>query len=234
MNILAVGCHPDDLEVACAGTLAKYCAKGHKVFMCLVANGNMGHKVIPSAELAVVRRGEAQKAASVIGAELIMLGIGDLLVNGNNENTVDKLIDVVRYTKPDLIITHSPNDYMRDHVEAGNLVFNASFVASIKQRETKHEYFNAIPPIMHMDTLAGMDFIPTEYVDISDFIDKKMEALACHDSQISWMKEHDKIDFIDFVKTCSKYRGLQCGAAFAEGFKPCVRWPRMAAGRLLP
>ena len=234
MNILTIGCHPDDLEIACGGTIAKYAKAGHKVFMCIVASGNMGHKVIKPEELAPLRKAEAEKAAAVLGAELIALGVGDLLVKNQDEDAVDKMIDVIRYTKPDLIITHNSEDYMRDHTEVEKLVFNASFGASIAHRATKHPFFDAIPPIMYMDTLAGMNFIPTEYVDISDTIEQKLEALSCHDSQIVWMREHDKIDFIDFVRTCSKYRGLQCGTAFAEGFRPCTNWPRMAAKRLLP
>lgn len=234
MNILLVGCHPDDLEIACGGTIAKYTQMGHKVFMCCTASGNMGHKVIQPAKLAMIRQEEAKKSAKVLGAELILLNVDDLLVNSHDEGTTDKMIDVIRYTKPDFIITHGPEDYMRDHVETGNLVFNASFAASITHRITKYEAYDAIPPMMYMDTLAGMNFIPTEYVDISDTIDQKLEALACHDTQIAWMKEHDKIDFLDFVKTCSKYRGLQSGIAFAEGFRPCTKWPRVAAKRLLP
>jgi len=234
MNVLTVGCHPDDLEVACAGTVAKYAKQGHKVFMCRVASGNMGHRIIQPAELAAIRRKEADEAARMLGAEPLSLDVDDLLVDGHNEGIVDKMIDVIRYTKPDVIITHNPEDYMRDHIETGKLVFDASFSASITHRITEYEYFNAIPPIMYMDTLAGMGFIPTEYVDISETIELKLAALACHDSQIAWMRDHDKIDFIDFVRTCSKYRGLQCGAAYAEGFRPCTNWPRIAARRLLP
>ena len=234
MNILAVGCHPDDLEIACGGTIAKYTKQGHKVFMCVVASGNMGHKIIQPEELAKIRYNEAKKAAEVLGAEFISLSVGDLLVDSNDQSITDNMIDIVRYAKPDLIITHNSDDYMRDHTETSNLVFSASFSASITNRVTKHEVFNAIPPIMYMDTLAGMNFIPTEYSDISDTIEQKMEALACHDSQIAWMREHDKIDFLDFVRTCSKYRGLQCGTAYAEGFRPCINWPRVAAKRLLP
>jgi len=234
MNVLAVGCHPDDLEIGCGGTIAKYARDGHKVFMCAVANGNKGHKVIQPEELAAIRKKEAENAAKVLGADFISLDVGDLLVNSNNEDTVDKMIDVIRYTKPDVIITHNPEDYMRDHMETSKLVFNASFAASVKHRATKHEVLDAIPPIMYMDVVAGMNFVPTEYVDISDVIEQKLEAVACHESQIVWLKEHDGIDFIDFVKICSKYRGIQCGVAFAEGFRPCISWPRMAAKRLLP
>ena len=55
-----------------------------------------------------------------------------------------------------------------------------------------------------MDTLTGADFLPTEYVDISDTIDLKLEALNCHQSQLKWMLEHDNIDFADMVRTCCR------------------------------
>jgi LmbE family N-acetylglucosaminyl deacetylase len=85
-----------------------------------------------------------------------------------------------------------------------------------------------------MDTLAGIGFVPTEYVDISDFIETKLEMNNCHQSQIKWLYEHDGIDFLDFVRTVSKFRGLQCGKAYAEGFTQCKAWPRMTTVRLLP
>ena len=234
MNVLAVGCHPDDLEIGCGGTLAKYARENHKVFMCVVANGNMGHKVIEPDQLAIVRRKEAEKSAGILGAELLTIGVGDLMVNNFDEDIVDKLNDIIRYAKPDIIITHNPHDYMRDHVQTSELVFNASFAATITHRKTKHKPIDAVPPIFYMDTLAGVNFIPTEYVDISDTLEIKLNALASHESQVRWLKDHDNIDFLDFVRTCAKYRGLQCGVAAAEGFKPCLNWPRMAAKRLLP
>ena len=85
-----------------------------------------------------------------------------------------------------------------------------------------------------MDTLAGVNFVPTEFVDISDVIDLKIRMLNCHESQLVWMREHDGIDFADMVKTCSKYRGYQCGVAFAEGFRPYNVYPRYSTKHLLP
>ena len=85
-----------------------------------------------------------------------------------------------------------------------------------------------------MDTLAGVDFQPTHYVDISAQIETKLDALRCHESQLKWMFEHDGIDFADMVKTCSKYRGYQCGVAFAEGFRPYNVYPRYSTKHLLP
>jgi len=235
MNVLAIGCHPDDLEIGCSGTLARYAAQGHNVVMCHVANGNMGHAVIMPDELRIIRTKEAEDAGKLIGAsEIINLDVNDLEIDSNNKDTVKKVIDLIRYVKPGLIITHSPEDYMKDHLEVSKLVFDASFSSSVPHMFTAHSAYSCIAPIFYMDTLAGVNFLPTEYVDISDTIETKINAVNCHQSQVKWMKDHDKIDFLDFVRTVSKFRGLQCGAAFAEGFRSCTTWPRLSPKRLLP
>ncbi|MEF9988895.1 MAG: PIG-L deacetylase family protein [Christensenellaceae bacterium] len=234
MNVLAIGCHPDDLEIACSGTLAKYAQAGHNVFMCHVANGNLGHAIIMPPELSEIRAKEAQNAARIIGAESFNIDVGDMNVEASRKETTLKLVQVMRETKPDLIITHNPDDYMRDHMQTSQLAFHASFAATVPHMQTVAEAYGEIVPLFYMDTLAGINFIPTEYVDITDTIEKKLEALACHDSQIKWMRDHDKIDFIDFVRTCSKYRGLQCSVPYAEGFRQCAAWPRLVTKRLLP
>ncbi|NLD88245.1 MAG: hypothetical protein GX633_08325 [Clostridiales bacterium] len=236
MRILAVGCHPDDLEIGCGGTIAKYAKLGHTVIMCHVANGNMGHVEILPDDLRIIRTKEAEEAGKVLGAEeVINIDVGDLYVTSFNEETALKIAEVIRYAKPDAIITHDEADYMRDHVETGKAVFNASFSTSINHYATKSPAFPGNScPIYYMDTLAGVNFLPTEYVDITDTIEIKLEALSCHVSQIKWMLEHDKIDFIDFVRTCSKYRGLQCGVPYAEAFKSCMTWPRVPTKRFLP
>lgn len=234
MNVLAVGCHPDDLEIGCGGTLAKYAKQGHKVFMCHVANGSLGHMVIMPDELIKVRDQEARRAASVIGAESISLNVDDCTVDAGDRDVVAKLVEVVRYTSADIIITHNPDDYMRDHMQASRLAYNASFICTIPHMETATKFYPNFPPVFYMDTLAGIGFIPTEYVDITEEIQTKLEALAYHESQIKWLLEHDNIDFLDFVRTCNKYRGLQCSSAYAEGFRQYAGWPRFRTQRLLP
>ena len=234
MNVLAIGCHPDDLEIGCAGTLAKYVKLGHKVFMCHITNGNLGHVIIEPDELGEIRNNEAEAAAAVIGAEAFSLNVGDMQVDSSNFDTLQALIRVIRETKPDLIITHNPDDYMRDHMETSQLAYNASFGSSIPHLVRDHEAHGKIVPLFYMDTLAGIGFIPTEYVDITGEIDRKLEALNCHQSQIKWMRDHDHIDFLDFVKTCYKYRGLQAGVPYAEGFRQYAGWPRFATKRFLP
>ena len=110
MNILAVGCHPDDLELACFGTLARFVKEGHHVTAVHVCNGNLGHVQIMPPELGAIRNREAEKAAAVIGAEAITLDVGDLYVDSSDQEVIKKLSAVIRYAKPDLIISHNPDD----------------------------------------------------------------------------------------------------------------------------
>ncbi len=235
MNVLAVGCHPDDLEIGCGGTLARYAAMGDVVIMCNVANGDKGHVELLPDVLGKIRAEEARGAAEIVGAkEILNLNVPDLEVDSYNENTVKKVIDAIRYAKPDMIITHSPDDYMRDHLEVSRLVFDASFSSSVPHMFTDNPYWAKISPIYYMDTLAGVNFIPTEYVDISETLELKLSAINCHESQIKWLKDHDGIDFLDFTRTVSKFRGLQCGVPYAEGFRQCNVWPRNTTRRLLP
>ena len=234
MNILAIGAHPDDIEIACAGTLAKCVKRGDRVIVCHVSNGNLGHVVIPPDELAEIRRKEARRAGSLAGIEVICAEFGDLDIFDNNKAARDRIVDVIRYANPDLIITHNPDDYMPDHTAVSRLVFDASFTATLPNYASKVQGAAKLVPIYYMDTLAGVNFQPTEYVDITDEIDLKLQMLNCHESQIVWMRDHDHIDFPDMVKTCSRYRGYQCGVAYAEGFRQCQVYLKGTAKRLLP
>jgi LmbE family N-acetylglucosaminyl deacetylase len=234
MNILGIGCHPDDLEIGCGGTLAKYVKQGHKVFMCHIANGNLGHKVIEPEELRNVREKEAENAARVLGAEAISIDVGDAFVEGADKAARARVAEAVRYTRADIIITHNPQDYMRDHEQAGALACDSSFIATLPHLLTQSSFTDNFPPVYFMDTLAGINFIPTEYVDITEEMEQKLEAISCHASQVAWLKEHDHIDFLDFVRTCNKYRGLQCSVPYAEGFRQFAAWPRFRARRMLP
>ncbi|GAA3400874.1 PIG-L deacetylase family protein [Paenibacillus hodogayensis] len=236
MNVLAIACHPDDLEIGCGGTLAKYAKLGHQVTMVHVANGNKGHKVIRPDELRLIRAQEAQNSGALIGAKVISLDVPDLNVKSDEDELIRKLVDVIRQTQPDVIITHPPEDYMKDHMEVSKAVFDASFAATVPHYESGVPAPDTIKaaPIYYMDTLAGVGFLPTEYVDITETIETKIAMNAAHESQIKWLYEHDGIDFLDFVRTVSKFRGLQCGAAYAEGFVQCKAWPRLTTVRLLP
>lgn len=235
MRILAVGCHPDDLEINCFGTLAKYVKRGDDVFICNVANGCMGHMIIPPDELKVIRRREAENSARIIGAkEYICLDVNDLEVVSYDKDLINKMIDVIRYTKPDVIITQYPNDYQRDHNETSALVFNTSFMATIPHYLTKYPVHPKMTPIYYMEPSSGNSFVPDDYVDITDTIDLKLEALACHESQIKWLSEHVGKDIIATTRAASVYRGRLSQVKYAEAFVRCDHVLRMTASRLLP
>ena len=97
MNVLAIGCHPDDIEISCAGTLAKFAKRGDKVTVCHVCNGDMGHAIIQPDELRVMRIGEAKKAGSLAGIEVITTDIGDLLPNGCDIKQRDLIVDIITF-----------------------------------------------------------------------------------------------------------------------------------------
>lgn len=234
MRVLAIGCHPDDVEIACAGTLIKCVKRGDKVITCHLSTGNLGHVIIPPDELTIIRREEARKAGALAGIEVISAGFNDLDMFSDNKKSRDAVVDVIKYADPDFIITHNPDDYMPDHVAASKLVFDASFAATLPNYRSKEPDPAKLVPIYYMDTLAGVNFVPDEFVDITDEIDLKLKMLECHESQIKWMRDHDKIDFPDMVKTCSRYRGYQCGAGYAEGYKMCKAYLKGTTKRLLP
>lgn len=234
MNVLAIGAHPDDVEIACSGTLAKCVKRGDRVVVCHASTGNLGHVIIPPDELTKIRAAEAERAGKMAGIEVIGGMFDDLDIYDNNKAARDKIIDVIKYADPDFIITHNPDDYMPDHTAVSRLVFDASFGATLPNYKTKYSKPAKLVPIYYMDTLAGVNFQPTEYVDISEEIDLKIRMLECHESQLVWMREHDGIDFADMVRTCSRYRGYQCGADYAEGFRPCQVYLKGTTKRLLP
>lgn len=234
MRILAIGAHPDDIEIACSGTLAKCVKRGDTVIVCHVSSGNLGHVLIPPNELRVIRANEAKKAGALAGIDVICAEFDDLEIFDNNKEARDKMVQIIRYANPDLIITHAPDDYMPDHTAVSRLVFDASFTATLPNYPPVTNSPARLVPLYYMDTLTGVNFNPTEFVDITDEIDLKLKMLNCHESQIVWMRDHDGINFPDMVKTCSRYRGYQCGAEYAEGFRQCQVYLKGTTKRLLP
>src|SRR5437016_14492169 len=127
MNILAIGAHPDDLEILCGGTLARFAQRGDRVTMLIMSDGSAGHAEIPAAELAAIREREARAAVAVIGAEFVWLGLRDEFVF-NDEPTRILLLNAIRAARPELILTHHPDDYHPDHRSVSRAVFDASFI----------------------------------------------------------------------------------------------------------
>jgi LmbE family N-acetylglucosaminyl deacetylase len=234
MRVLAVGAHPDDLEILCGGTLARFVREGHEVVMCHASLGNRGSFVHTSEEIARIRGAEARRAAELAGAEYATLGFSDAEINAADTGQQRAVVDLVRDARPDLIITHYPDDYMSDHDEISKLVFDCSFHATLPLYETGKPHHSLVTPIYYMDTVMGLGFVPTEYVDVTETIDTKTAMLEAHASQVEWLRDHDGIDVVDEMRTATRYRGQQCGVRYAEGFVPCRQWLRGTTRRLLP
>ncbi len=234
MRVLAIMAHPDDLELFCAGTLLKYKKEGHEVIGCHVANGCMGHVEIMPEELKVVRRNESKRSSEIGGFEIVCLDVNDLEIDGTNIEQLEKVTKIIRYAKPDVIITQAPNDYCSDHIETSKLVFKASFDASVPHFKPELGEACDVCPIYYAENDYGVDFNPTEYVDITEEMETKVKMLACHESQVVWIKDHDGVDMVEWLKKHAEERGSQCGVKYAEAFVQYFGSQRMRTYRVLP
>jgi LmbE family N-acetylglucosaminyl deacetylase len=239
MNVLAIGAHPDDVESSAGGTLAKYAKAGHEVFTATATNGNIGSATLSSEEIARVRKREAANAAAHIGAEYICLDYDDEMFFEDKETRL-KFINLVRYCKADVILTHYPKDYNPDHELTSKIINDIAVMIPIAKLETEAPPYDKIPAIFYWETVYGLGFIPAEYVDISDVIDIKMAMCREHKSQDQWMKDNytetvDKgTNYFDRVLIEAAYRGMQCGVKYAEGFIAANDAFRRRPYRLLP
>ena len=234
MRVMAIGANPDDIELMCAGTLLKCAQRGDEIIMCVSTNGSMGHFEILSPHLSAIRKREARQSAKVCGAEIILLDLPDAGPFPSPEQR-DIYVEAIRQARPDIILTHHPQDYMTDHYYTSQNVLDASFWCAIPQYYTTTPGDPTIPAVFFFETVGGLGgFRPTVYVDISDVWDKKVEMLLCHQSQAKWLKEHDNIDYVEFMAATARFRGLQCGVEYAEAFEPLMRFPRVRPERLLP
>lgn len=232
-SVLAVGAHPDDVEILAGGTLARYAAAGARVTICCATAGDLGHPAADAGTRAGTRLAEARAAAAHIAAGLICLGLPD----GGVADTPDarlRAVDAVRETAPDLVITHDPCDYHPDHRATSGLVFAATFVAGSAHVATAHPAIRRTPPLFYMDTIAGVGFVPDEYVDITPTLDAKRAMLAEHRSQLDWLRARAGIDVMEMMEVMARFRGFACGVRYAEGFRRTGTWLRERAERLLP
>ncbi len=234
VRVLAVGAHPDDLEILCGGTLARLASEGHEVVMCHASRGDRGSFAHGSEEIAAVRLAEATTAAGLAGARVQALGWSDGEVHAEDPRQRRQMVDLVREARPEMVITHHPDDYMSDHTAVSRLVQDATFLATVPLYETERPPHDVVAPIYFMDTLMGLAFEPTEYVDISDHFATKAAMLSAHQSQLRWLSDHDGIDMLEAIAVTARFRGLQCGVRHAEGFRQCLRWLRGTTRRLLP
>lgn len=162
-TVLAIGAHPDDVEIGCGGRLAQHVAAGdHVVILTLTAGEAAG---IPDA-----RTREAQTAAALLGAELRLADLRDTSLPSGAE-TIGAIEPIVRELRPDLVYTHSQHDTHQDHRAA----FQATLVAA-----------RNVPTLMcYQSPSATTAFVPTHFADISDVLETKLSAIERYESQVS-------------------------------------------------
>lgn len=226
-RILAIHAHPDDIEFQCAGTLALLKQRGCDIVLATMTPGDCGSAEMTPEEIASKRRAEATRAAELLDAEYICLEFRDLSICIDNESR-RRVTEILRKTRPDLVLTAPPVDYMSDHEMTSRLVRDACFNAPIpnyvtQQWEPAHPTGH-IPHLYYVDPIEGIDYFgnpvqPGFRVDISTTFELKQQMLACHESQRNWLLKQHGID--EYLISCERWsarRGQELGTAYAEAF----------------
>jgi len=214
MNILVVTAHPDDAEIFCGGVIRKYVKKGHRVKLIVCTRGATGSPTLSRDEIAKIRKKEAISSSKVLGAEIVFLDYEDGYFFYNAES-VTRMIDIFREFKADIVFTHYPEPYAnKEHDVVSRIVSDALQFVFIPNVKTDHNPIKEVPYLYYFETISGVRFDPEEYVDITEDMGIKREAISKHQSQFVWMG----IDLSDLVTTKAKFRGYQCGCKYAEAF----------------
>lgn len=225
MRIMAFGPHPDDVEIFCSGTLAKYKAQGHEVAIAVMTRGDVGSPTLSRDEIAAIREKEARTSAAIIGAEFYWLGYDDEFLY-DTPDVRRHVIDILRQFKPDIVLCPDKDkDYLPDHIRTGQIIWDTHVMATVRNIPTDHPACEKIHEIWYYDTAAGVGFEPEHYVDITEYWQTKIKMVECHDSQNAWCKHIYGIPVTYFAETQSRFRGYQSGCTFAEGFRKARMYP---------
>lgn len=233
MNVMFIGAHPDDIESQCGGTAALYAKKGANVYFCVFTNGNIGSSTLTKDEIRDIRHAEAIKAAATIDATLIWLDFDDEFLFDTKETRL-AFIDAMRQADPDVLFCHWTYDYNPDHSISSKIVDDCAHMASIPLIKTDHPPIGKIPHVYYMDAFSGIGFEPLVYVDITETFETKIAMLKCHASQDQWMIDMYGIPLTQVMEIPAKYRGMQAGCRYAEGFRPSHRIGRTFTENYLP
>lgn len=233
MRVLAVGAHPDDVEILCGGTLAKYAARGDQVTIMIATNGNVGSPVLTREEIAEVRKREAQEAAGIIGADLIWLGYDDEFLFHDRQTRM-AFINGIRQAAPDVMFVHGSNDYHPDHRICGEIAADCRIPVTVRLIETEYPALADIPHVFIMDNLGAIGFEPEYYVDITAVYETKSRMIRAHASQDTWLQHQYGMDYITFVSKASSVRGMAIGVQYAEAFRSLPMYPVRGGAELLP
>ena len=200
LRIIVFGAHPDDAELEAGGTAALWASMGHHVKFVSTTNGDIGHAVEAGAQLAVRRIREVNEADKILGVEateVYDIHDGEIMPTLENRKMVTKSI---REWKADIVIAHRPNDYHPDHRNAGVVVQDAAYLVIVPNVTPDTPPLTKNPVFLYMRDRfkKPYPFSKDIAVVIDKVVDKKIEALAAHDSQmfewlpwVSGVKESD-------------------------------------------
>ncbi len=196
MTILAVGAHPDDIEFGCGGTLIKYTEKGHKLFLLVMTGGGMGAPM-------ATRTQEQMDAKAILGAEEVIWGMYEDTQLIVDQEIISKIENVISEVKPDFIFCHFPDDTHQDHRHLSQATITAA-------RYIRNVLFYEGPTTQNFD--------PHVFVDISNSLGKKIDALEAHRSQIT-KTNIEGLSIIEIAHSSANFRGIQGRVKYAEAFQ---------------
>ncbi len=228
LDVLAIGAHPDDVEIGCGATLAALVDRGRGVGIVHLPGGEAGPRGTPEE-----RRPEAERAAEVLGVaalEILDCGDGDLR-NGTEEQ--DELIDLLRRYRPDLVLAPTPSDRHPDHDRAHRLVREACFYSGLAGRGSGRDPFR---PAATFSYMQHDPFEPTFVVDATAGWERKMAALAEYKSQLYQPGESTgagaarsepatkvaSAEFYEAITGRARHYGMMIGVSHGEPF-----WSRL-------
>ena len=221
LDVLAIGVHPDDVELGCSGTILVALSEGKKVGIVDLTRGELGTR--GSAE---IRKIEAANAAKVLGVHLrenIGLADGFFL---NDEAHQRKVITMIRKYQPEIILCNAPEDRHPDHGRSAKLVSDAAFLSGLRKIETELDSVSqqAWRPKYVFHYLQDRFLQPDFVVDISEHIDKKIESVLSYTTQF-FNPDLDEPqtyisspEFLETVRARAMMLGKRIGVKYAEGY----------------
>jgi len=197
MRILAIGAHPDDIELGCGGTLIKYARQGHDVFLLVMTEGGGSGD-------GSVRHKEQQEAADILQVVKLFWGDYPDTAIPLDRESIQRVERIIHEVEPDFIFVHYQDDTHQDHRHLSVATITAT-------RYTRNVLFFEGP--------TTQNFSPSVFVDVDAVLERKVAALEAHASQVN--KTNIKgLTIVDIARSSAHFRGIQGRVRNAEGFVP--------------
>jgi LmbE family N-acetylglucosaminyl deacetylase len=224
-SALVVAAHPDDIEFGCAGTVSRWVAEGAHVTYALITNGAAGSSdpEMTRSRLAQLRAAEAQAAAKVVGVERVeFLGYEDGLLEPTLE-VRERIVRLIRRVRPEVVVTTDPTtNYMGDfyinhpdHRAAGRATLDAVIPGSDTRLAYTELLDEGLEPVKLSGVWIMMSQEPNVVVDITDQMERKLESLACHVTQMP----ADPSETQGFVRGLAEQTAKDEAFRYGEGFR---------------